>query len=79
MDFREYIQFLDEKAMLQKINDEVHWKYEIGTITRKMKNKAILFNNIKDYKNCQLFTGGLATCEYFALLLNAPFALSKKK
>lgn len=78
MELRNYIQQLNEKELLHEIKEEVDWKYEIGDISRKNKNKALLFNKIKDYNEFSLFTGGLAGCEHFSILLKIPLTSNKK-
>lgn len=78
MDFREYIRILNENGMLEIVDKEVNWRYEIGDIARKTSNQAVLFNNISEYKSYKLFTGGLSSCAHFSLLLQAPQALTKR-
>ncbi len=78
MELRNYIQRLYEKELLHEIREEVDWKYEIGDISRKNKNKALLFHKIKDYNEFSLFTGGLASCENFSILLNMSLTSKKK-
>lgn len=78
MDLREYIGTLNEKKLLNIIDKEVNWKYEIGEIARKLGDKAVLFNNIVDYSNYKLFTGGLASWAHYSLLLQSPCVLVKR-
>ena len=54
MDLREYIEVLDRKGYLLKIDQEVDWNLEaacIGGMMQRVGNGryAILFNNVKDY------------------------------
>jgi len=65
---RDFIAALDERGDLQRVREKVNWKYEIGAIARASK-KPLLFENIKDYPNKQLFTNGLANYTSFALTL----------
>jgi 4-hydroxy-3-polyprenylbenzoate decarboxylase len=78
MELRNYIQRLYENNLLHEIREEVDWKYEIGDISRHNKNNALLFHTIKDYKEFSLFTGGLASCEHFSILLKMPLTNKKK-
>ena len=53
-DLREFVDRLSENGELVKVKAEVNWDREIGAITRKVlnnKGKALLFENIKGYKN----------------------------
>lgn len=74
-DLRKWIDKLEEEKELKRITVEVDWNREIGAITRKVldnKGPAILFENIKDYKDTRckkLFTGGLGTMGRIALML----------
>ena len=79
MDLREYIRALSEKNMLNNVNKEVNWKYEIGEIARNASTKAVLFNNISGYKDYKLFTGGLASCAHFSILLQSSEVLTKRE
>lgn len=63
-DLREFIDRLEEKEELVRVKAEVDWNREIGAITRKVlnkKGKALLFENIKDYKDtpCTKFATNL--------------------
>lgn len=77
-DMREWISRLDCEGELRRISTEVNWKGEIGAITRKVysgNGPALLFENIKDHKDTictKLFTGGLATKDRIAMMLNQP-------
>ena len=65
---RDFIAALEERDELKRVRKEVSWKYEIGAIARESK-KPLLFENIKDYPNKQLFTNGLANCSSFGLAI----------
>jgi 4-hydroxy-3-polyprenylbenzoate decarboxylase len=69
MGLRMFISELDTCNELTHIKKEVDWKYEIGEITRQYKNKAILFENIKDYKDNYLFTGAFSNLNTIKILL----------
>jgi UbiD family decarboxylase len=79
MDYREYIGALNENGLLNIVDKEVNWRYEIGEIARKQSTKAVLFNNISEYQSYKLFTGGLASCAHFSLLLQLNGTLTKKE
>lgn len=68
---RDFIAALDERGNLQRVREKVNWKYEIGAIARESK-KPLLFENIKDYPNKQLFTNGLVNNSSFALAIGVP-------
>jgi 4-hydroxy-3-polyprenylbenzoate decarboxylase len=65
---RNFIAALDERGKLKRVNTEVNWKYEIGEIVRDIE-MPLLFENIKDYPNKQLFANGLADYSSFALAI----------
>lgn len=69
MDLRQFIVSLEEKGYLKRVKNVTDWKYEIGSIARKEKNNAILFENIKDYNEFRLFTGGLSGIPQIAIAL----------
>ena len=77
-DLREWIARLDQEGELRRISTEVDWNGEIGAVTRKVYSKngpALLFENIKGYKNTistKLFTGGVATKDRIAMMLDMP-------
>lgn len=75
MSLREWLDFLEAQGELQRITAEVDWNLEIGSITRRALAEgqpALLFENIKDYKEgrcTKLFTGGVGSKERLALAL----------
>jgi len=77
-DLREWIDKLESEGELKRIEAEVHWDIEIGAITRTvqdMMGPALLFENIKDYKNSwcrKFFTAGLAAPRRLSLMLGLP-------
>jgi 4-hydroxy-3-polyprenylbenzoate decarboxylase len=72
-DFRKFISHLDNAGELKRIRDEVDWKYEVGEKTREAlkgsSNKALLFENIKDYPEYMVFTNGLGTYRRVSMAL----------
>ncbi len=71
---RLHIDKLEKHGELTRISDLVHWKHEIGRITRKSYSastspKAILFENIADYPDTRILTNGLASLSKYALIL----------
>jgi UbiD family decarboxylase len=71
-DLRDFIARLEEEGELARIKTKVDWKYELGGVALKALGppirKALLFENIKDYKT-PLFTGGLLTVKRLAIAL----------
>jgi UbiD family decarboxylase len=77
-DLREWIKTLEKEGELARVKTEVDWNLEIGGILRRIcdtAGPAVLFENIKDYKDTictKLFTGSLATFPRVALMLGLP-------
>jgi UbiD family decarboxylase len=79
-DLRGWIKALDAAGELKRIDAEVDWNIELGTITRLAQGEAdgpaLLFNNIRDYganARCRsVFAGGLASYRRLAMLLGLP-------
>ena len=65
---RDFIEALDKRGNLKRIQKKVDWKYEIGTIARETKT-PLLFENIKDYPKARLFTNGLVDYASISLAL----------
>ncbi|MGH7907289.1 MAG: UbiD family decarboxylase [Candidatus Binataceae bacterium] len=76
-DLKGALDYLDSKNELTRVQGEVDWNLELGTVTREVyrrKGPAILFENIKDYNGegarChQLTTGIFASMRRVALML----------
>ncbi|MET0503452.1 MAG: UbiD family decarboxylase, partial [Candidatus Binatia bacterium] len=74
-DLREWIDDLEERNDLKRIQAEVHWDEEIGAITREIASQfgpALLFENIKGHSETvcrRLFTNGTGTRERVCRLL----------
>ena len=77
-DLRGWIDALDKAGELRRIEVEVDWNIELGTIMRLAQGPgtgpALLFNNIKDYNGpasrCRsLFGGGLSSYRRVAMML----------
>ena len=77
-DLRDWIKRLESENELLRIKAEVDWDVEIGGIARRALDEqgpAILFENIKDYKDgrcTKLFTGGIGTRKRLAMALGLP-------
>jgi UbiD family decarboxylase len=78
-DLRGWIEHLKKEGELQEIDAEVDWDVELGTITRRAiasgKERALLFNNIKDYKagRCtRIFTGSMSSYARIAMMFGLP-------
>src|SRR5262249_48009618 len=79
-DLRGWIGALDAAGELQRINAEVDWNIELGTIARLAQGAgtgpALLFGNIRDYganARCrQVFTGGLSSARRVAMMFGLP-------
>ncbi len=56
-DLREWINALEAEGQLTRVQGEVDWKYELGSIVRRTwdvygdASPALMFENIKDYKS----------------------------
>jgi 4-hydroxy-3-polyprenylbenzoate decarboxylase len=77
-DLRDWIATLEKEGELARVKTEVHWDCEIGGIAREVMDKggpALLFENIKDYKNTlgkKFFTCSLSSYSRIALMLGLP-------
>ena len=79
-DMRGWLKALDAAGELKRVEAEVDWNIELGTIARIAQGEAdgpaLLFNNIRDYganARCRsVFTGGLASYRRLAMLLGLP-------
>jgi len=64
-DLRSYIKVLEDEGELARITTEVDWNLEMGAIIRKVMDNggpAIMFENIKDYKDTiatKMFANGI--------------------
>ncbi len=76
-DLRGWMKALDAAGELQRIDAEVDWNIELGTIARLAQGAgtgpALSFNNIRDYganARCrQVFSGGLSSYRRVAMML----------
>jgi len=48
MGFRDYLDGLDEKGLLKKVDVEVSKKLEISGILKEMEPTPVMFNNVKE-------------------------------
>jgi 4-hydroxy-3-polyprenylbenzoate decarboxylase len=79
-DLRGWLKALSAAGELQRVEAEVDWNVELGTIARLAQGPgtgpAVLFSNIRDYganSRCrQVFTGALANYRRLAMLLGLP-------
>ena len=79
-DLRGWMKALDAAGELQRIDAEVDWNIELGTIARLAQGAgtgpALLFGNIRDYganARCrQVFTGGLSSARRVAMMFGLP-------
>jgi UbiD family decarboxylase len=79
-DMRGWIKALDAAGELQRIDAEVDWNIELGTVARLAQGAAdgpaLLFNNIRDYganARCrQVMTGTLASYRRLSMLMGLP-------
>src|SRR5579862_5036636 len=75
LDMRQWMAQLEQHGELRRIKAEVDWDREIGAITRRTlekKGPALLFENIKGYKDgrCnRLFASSLGARSRLALAL----------
>lgn len=70
MKMRDAIQRLHENNNLFVVDNEVHWKFDIGNICRKNSNVPILFNSISEYSEFTLFTGAFSSSKSITAILN---------
>jgi UbiD family decarboxylase len=77
-DLREWIDILEKENELARIKTEVDWNLEIGGVIRENEDRggpALLFENIKDYKDTickKLFACSLSSFSRLALMLGLP-------
>lgn len=71
MNFREFVQTLDEKGILKRIRREVDVKYEIATVMKKLEDTPLLFENVKGY-DMPVIANICSTRELVALGLGVP-------
>ncbi|MDT3700323.1 MAG: UbiD family decarboxylase [Thermincola sp.] len=75
---RDYIAKLEREGELARVSNEVDWDLELGAVVRETMERggpALLFENIKDYKDTlcrKFFTNSLSTYARIALMLNLP-------
>lgn len=81
-DLRAWIGALEGAKQLARVSSEVDWNLELGGISRSLMRRegpALLFENIKGYKNsrCQrLFINGLGNRQRVAMALGIPLGVS---
>src|ERR1700756_1008304 len=78
LDQRQWMASLEQQGELRRIKAEADWDREIGAVTRRVlekKGPALLFENIKDYRDgrcTKLFASGLGSRSRLALALGFP-------
>ena len=73
MIFRDIIDFLIRNGDLVEFTKEVDPKFELTAIIEKVQktsNKAVLFSNVKGYKNCRVASNILANYKRLAAVFN---------
>jgi 4-hydroxy-3-polyprenylbenzoate decarboxylase len=78
MDFRNFIEQLNERGQLRRVNRQVDWKYELGEMTRG-ELTPLLFENIKDYPGHRVFTNGLINIPAIGIALGVEAGISRKE
>ena len=48
MGFREYLEKIDEKGLLKRVDVEVSKKFEISGILKEIEPTPVMFNNVKE-------------------------------
>ena len=79
-DLREWIATLEREGELARVKTEVDWDFEIGAIARENMDRggpALLFENIKDYKNYNMQKAFYLLP--FNLFKNCPYARAAKR
>lgn len=77
-DLREFVELLRSEGDLAEVKAEVDWNIEMATISRNVSSQegqALLFSNIKDYKNGdfrRVFLGGMSAERRMAMALGLP-------
>jgi len=78
MDLREFISKCEAAGKLKRVKKEVDWNLELSHISKINEEKdggALLFENVKGYRNAVL-TGAYSTKENFAIALGLPLGTS---
>jgi UbiD family decarboxylase len=68
VDLRAFIDLLSKEGHLRQIEQQVDWRFEIGRMTRENR-VPLLFENVRDYPGCRVFTNGLSNVGLIALAL----------
>jgi UbiD family decarboxylase len=67
-DLRGLLRILEYAGRLVRVQEPIHWKFEIGRRTRESRS-PLLFENVEDYPGQFLFTNGLCDPSAIALSL----------
>jgi 4-hydroxy-3-polyprenylbenzoate decarboxylase len=76
MDLRQFIDALKRSGHLRRISDPVDWQYELGAFARAHR-EPLLFENIRDYPGCTIFTNGLCSGANIARALSLDPSISR--
>lgn len=71
-DLRQFIKALDKTGDVVQIKQEVDWDLEVGAIGRRayeLQGPAVLYENVKDYKDFSILGGSLGTFRRVAIAL----------
>ncbi len=77
-DLRSWMRDLEDAGLLRRVRAEVDWDQEIGALARinlALKGPALLFENIKDYRDTlctRLMTCGMATRDHVLRMTGLP-------
>src|ERR1700722_18156966 len=72
-DLREYLQLLESRQLLHRIKAEVDLRFEIGAVAARsleQKGPALLFENIKGYRDMPLVANIISTTKQLAVAFN---------
>ena len=73
-DMRDFLDLLESKGLLRRIQKEVDLKWEIGAVAARSLERggpALLFENVKGYAGLPLVTNLISTTEQIALAFGA--------
>jgi len=71
MNFRDFVNELDQKGLLKHIKKEVNAKYEVSTLMKHMADTPLLFENVKGY-DMPVVANVCSTREVVAIGLGVP-------
>ena len=65
---RHFIQVLEDNGRLVRVREAVHWRFDIGIVTRETRT-PLLFENVVGYPGQRVFTNGLCDTTTIGLAL----------